>query len=175
MCISNNGIRKLKIKNKAPSASKIPSYLFSYLELTHMKLTNCILKPPLSFHGFYNLVIVELVDVIITIDLSFGTQLGTLDFYGCSGIEHICSQLKCNKNLTDLSIFRCRGLECSIDSIRKEDYRVAKKIMDIDKLFDKISRINVLDLDGIFLKSEYPTICLAFQPYVSNFNTLFNV
>ncbi|XP_074326712.1 F-box/FBD/LRR-repeat protein At1g13570-like [Apium graveolens] len=78
-CISNNGIRKLKIKNKAPSACKIPSYLFSCLGLTHMKLTNCILKPPLSFRGFCNLVRVELVDVIITTDLSFGTQLGDLN------------------------------------------------------------------------------------------------
>lgn len=73
--LSNKGVRKLKIFNRGPMAEKVPSYLFSCLELTHLRLTKCVLNPPLGFRGFCNMVSVKLVDVIITAHMSFGTRL----------------------------------------------------------------------------------------------------
>ncbi|KAK1374529.1 hypothetical protein POM88_030722 [Heracleum sosnowskyi] len=104
--ISNNGVRKLKIIYESPSVLyKMPCYLFSCLELTNLKLTNCILQPPLNFGGFCNLISVKLEYVIITADLSFGTQLA------------------------------CGEYEFPLDSIQKVENRVAKKIEDIfDKM-----------------------------------------
>lgn len=73
--ISNLGVRKVKLFNFALTDYKMPSYLFSCSELTHLNLSGCILKPPLKFKGFSNLIRVRLVDVIITTDMSFGSQL----------------------------------------------------------------------------------------------------
>ncbi|KAK1374533.1 F-box domain-containing protein [Heracleum sosnowskyi] len=158
--ISKNGVRKLNLHNKGISAYEIPSYFFSCSELTHLTLNNCILNPPLKFGGFRNLISVKLVHVTITSAMSFGTQLDELDLERCTGIEHLGCHFKYNNNLTVLSIMECgevelQWFECTekvkIFSLMLNE--VAKKIMYLDKLFQKMSRIHTLHLDGFFLKA----------------------
>lgn len=169
--ISRNGVRKLKIYNKAISACKIPSYLFSCLELTHLRLRNCILNPPLRFGGFCNLISVRLVNVIITTAMSFGTQLDELDLEHCTGIEHLGCQFKYNNNLTVLSILKCGEIEWKWFEFTQKVENLclvlngeAKKIMDLDKLVDEMPNLHTLHFNGLLLKSLEPGAAVVNRP-----------
>lgn len=163
--LSHNRVRKLKLYNKATGSCKIPSYLFSCLELTHLRLNKCILNPPLKFGDFCNLISVRLVDVEITNAMSFGTQLNELDLDRCTGIEHLGCQFKYNNNLRILGILECGEIEwnwfeCTqkVDDLCLMFYGEAKKSMDLNKLVDKMPNIHTLHFNGFLLKvNEHPT------------------
>ncbi|KAK1374530.1 F-box domain-containing protein [Heracleum sosnowskyi] len=174
--ISHNGVRKLKLYNKAISPYEIPSYFFSCSELTHLRLKNCILNPPLKFGGFCNLISVRLVDVIITTAMSFGTQLGELYLNRCTGIEHLGCQFEYNNNLTVLSIMECGEVElqwfdCTqkVENLRLVFNGVAKKIMGLDKLVNKMPKIHTLYLNGFLLKSLQPGATVMKRPTTMEF------
>ncbi|KAK1370313.1 F-box domain-containing protein [Heracleum sosnowskyi] len=163
--ISNNGVRILKLFNRAPIAYKIPSYLFSCSELTHLWLAKCILNPPLKFGGFCNLINVKLVMVRITDDMSFGTQLKHLSLTNCSGVEHLGSHFKNCNNMTELIIIQSeeidwRLLECTpkmqlntLGLVLGRVTNVTKRVINLDMLFSNMPRIKTLYLDGFFLES----------------------
>lgn len=108
--ISSVRVRKVKLFNFAVTDYNMPSYLFSCSELTHLSLSGCILKPPLKFKGFSYLVRVRLVDVIITTDLSFGSQLNKLYLKYCTGTKNL-ARLYYYNNLSVLTIMECGELE----------------------------------------------------------------
>lgn len=169
--LSRNGVRKLKLYNKAIDACKIPSYLFSCLELTHLRLSNCILNPPLKFGGFCNLITVKLVKVKITTVMSFGTQLDELELECCTGIEHLGGHFKHGNNLTVLSILKCgevewKWFECTqkVENLCLRLNGEAKKIMNLDKLVDEIPNICTLHLNGLLLKSLEPGAAVMNRP-----------
>lgn len=157
--ISNNGVRKVKLDNRSSSAYKIPSYLFSCSDLTHLDLNVCKLTPPPKFEGFRNLIWVRPAQVRITTDLSFGAQLDELDLYSCTGIEHLGCQFKHYINLTNLCIIDYGEIDWQwFECTRKWNvsdltlHGTARKIMDLEKLVYNMPRIGSLHLDGPFLK-----------------------
>ncbi|KAK1374535.1 hypothetical protein POM88_030728 [Heracleum sosnowskyi] len=164
--ISKNGVRNLEILNKQRVVYKMPSYIFSCVDLTYLKLEKCVLNPPLGFGGFCNLTDLELVTVIITTDLSFGTRLKQIHLEDCTGIQHLGCLFKNSNNLTVLTIFCSGEFDWRLfESIQKPQLlrltllRVANsrnEIINLDKLVGSMPRINHLDVDNLFLESFKP-------------------
>lgn len=165
--ISNNRVRNLTLKGSPCEPYKIPSYLFSCLDLTHLNLHHCILNPPRKFRGFGNLVNVELHYVEITADMSFGTQLEKFALHKCIGMEHLGCQFKNSNNLTllkietdsmksdvdiDLGWFECMQKVTNLSLIRDQMENFRIEINNVDKLFGNMPRINRLLLDGFSLE-----------------------
>ncbi|KAI7754362.1 hypothetical protein M8C21_006050 [Ambrosia artemisiifolia] len=61
--LSRNGIKDLTLCKENGPRLKLPTHLFSCLELKHLKLVSCCFDPPTSFHGFPNLLSLELRSV----------------------------------------------------------------------------------------------------------------
>ncbi|KAI3796247.1 hypothetical protein L1987_38914 [Smallanthus sonchifolius] len=62
--LSTKGIKDVTLWSFAGKPIKLPSHLFSCLELKHLKLSYYCFDPPASFHGFPNLLSLELHHVI---------------------------------------------------------------------------------------------------------------
>ncbi|KAK1373411.1 hypothetical protein POM88_029604 [Heracleum sosnowskyi] len=160
--ISNRGVKILKIFNNLQTSYRMPSYLFSCTELTHLTLDNCILNPPLGFKGFCNLSSVRLMYVMITADMSFGTQLETLDLKYCTGIKYLGGQFKCNSNIRKLIIADCgkinwrwfeytRNVE-TLGLMFEKRSNCRRKIINLDRVVGNMPKIQVLLLGGLFLE-----------------------
>ncbi|CAI9269019.1 unnamed protein product [Lactuca saligna] len=89
LLLSRNGVKELILTNSSQSY-KLPSNVFSCLELRKLELENCFFKPPDEFEGFVNLNDLELCNV------DFGANL--------RGTEINLPQLK------ELSLFRCTNV-----------------------------------------------------------------
>ncbi|KAK9078029.1 hypothetical protein SSX86_002086 [Deinandra increscens subsp. villosa] len=61
--LSRKGIEDLTLRKEFRPQLKLPTHLFSCLELKHLKLVNCCFEPLTSFHGFPNLLSLELDNV----------------------------------------------------------------------------------------------------------------
>lgn len=67
--MSSNGIRELTLHIHKGEPYKLPSTLFSCLQLEHLSLRSCVLKPPPAFKGFTKLLSLELYEVFISGDV----------------------------------------------------------------------------------------------------------
>ncbi|KAJ0445038.1 putative F-box domain, FBD domain, leucine-rich repeat domain superfamily [Helianthus annuus] len=67
--LSRKGIKDLTIKDYSKTQVKLPTHLFSCLELKHLNIVGSCFNPPPSFHGFPNLLSLEL----------FSAQFGNSD------------------------------------------------------------------------------------------------
>lgn len=160
--LSKNRVRNLELINSEPFPYQIPSSLFSCSDLTRLKLVHCILNPPRTFEGFSNLVNVQLHRVKITADMSFGTQLEELALYNCIGIEHLGCQFKHGNNLTllkifytghfDLGRFECMQKVTNLSLVINGVANSRTEIINLDKLFSKMPRIDTLLLGGFSLE-----------------------
>ncbi|XP_076919824.1 F-box/FBD/LRR-repeat protein At1g13570-like [Bidens hawaiensis] len=63
MFLSKKGIKDLTLTFWSSPPVKLPSHLFSCLELTHLNITRCCFNPPPGFRGFPNLLSLELCNV----------------------------------------------------------------------------------------------------------------
>ncbi|XP_058192017.1 F-box/FBD/LRR-repeat protein At1g13570-like [Rhododendron vialii] len=66
--VSNNDIQDFAL-HIWQGVYKLPSSLYSCLQLRHLKLHSCILKPPPGFEGFARLISLDLCDVAIADDI----------------------------------------------------------------------------------------------------------
>nr|KAJ0228443.1 hypothetical protein LSAT_V11C100032380 [Lactuca sativa] len=98
--LSRNGVKELILTNSS-RYYKLPSYVFSCLDLTKLKLENCLYKPPLEFNGFLNLEELRLEEV------DFGTSL--------CGNKINLPQLK------KLSLFTCKNKTAAVDCVACPD------------------------------------------------------
>lgn len=160
--ISNSGVRHLEILNKQPVIYKMPSYIFSCVNLTYLNLEKCVLKPPLGFGGFCKLTDLELVTVIITTDLSLGTRLERIYLEDCTGIQLLGCLFKNNYTLSWLTINGGREFDWRLfESIQKPQLlgltligvaNFRNEIINLDKLVGSMPRINYLHVDNLFLE-----------------------
>lgn len=156
--IVNNRIRMLEIVNNQELAYPLPSHLFACAELTYLQLSKCILpEAPHNFRGFRNLIGVELSDVLITADMSFGSQLQILELRRCRGIKHLGCQFNYNSNLSKLKIdsedIFWRWSEDDGDGrVIRRKAKAWKNSIYLDKLLRNIPRIHFLCVDGYFLE-----------------------
>ncbi|XP_028069248.1 F-box/FBD/LRR-repeat protein At1g13570-like [Camellia sinensis] len=81
--VSNNGIQELTLHIWKGECYKLPSSLFSCLELKILILSSCIFKPPPKFKGFIGLLFLEFYEVGITADI-FSSLIS-----GCPLLEHL--------------------------------------------------------------------------------------
>ncbi|CAH1441126.1 unnamed protein product [Lactuca virosa] len=105
--LSRNGVRELKLTN-SNECYRLPSHLFSCLELTKLELQNCFFKQPLEFEGFLNL------EELLLEDIDFGANLcGTkinlprlkkLILHTCTNVYNF--NIKATK-LQDLTVVAC--------------------------------------------------------------------
>ncbi|CAH1451068.1 unnamed protein product [Lactuca virosa] len=101
LLLSRTGVREL-ILVSSNRCYELPSYVFSCLELTKLKLHNCFFKPPLKFEGFLNL------EELILRHIDFGAnlcgtkinlpQLKKLSLHSCSNVY--------NFNIKATNLFR---------------------------------------------------------------------
>ncbi|KAK2983919.1 hypothetical protein RJ640_017840 [Escallonia rubra] len=73
--LSRNGLEELTFEyspGRSGEHYKLPSHLFSCLQLTHLKLRTCSLFPSVKFEGFPNLIYLELRSVVLAPDLFRG-------------------------------------------------------------------------------------------------------
>ncbi|KAI7754341.1 hypothetical protein M8C21_006029 [Ambrosia artemisiifolia] len=61
--LSRKGIMDLTLTNWSKPTVRLPTHLFSCLDLKHLNITGCCFNPPPGFHGFPNLLSLELHDV----------------------------------------------------------------------------------------------------------------
>ncbi|KAJ0439798.1 putative F-box domain, FBD domain, leucine-rich repeat domain superfamily [Helianthus annuus] len=79
--LSRKGIKDLTIRNGDDTPLMLPTHLFSCLELKHVHLFNCCFNPPPTFHGFPNLLSLDL-----GMDFEENVQLGEF-FTKCPLLE----------------------------------------------------------------------------------------
>lgn len=159
--ISNNGVRDFKLLNAQEIPYTMPSYLFSCLELNDLTLGYCILKPPLRFGGFSNLESVRLMNVIITVDISFGPKLEQLIMERCIGIKHLGCLFKNHSNLSvliiyggdiDWTLFECTQKVQLVSLALKEVTNPREKIVNLERFVGSMPKLNNLLVDDLFLK-----------------------
>lgn len=141
--MSNKGVRIFEIFNYSRIPYKMPSHLFSFSDLTHLSLRNCILNAPVDFEGFHSMISVVLYGVEINADITFGSQLETLDLRHCTGTKHFDSRwFECTKKLQTLCLVMSRFATPG-------DYM---KLINLDMLLCNMPSIHFICFDGIFLK-----------------------
>ncbi|MCE3049480.1 hypothetical protein HAX54_044971 [Datura stramonium] len=90
---TRNGVKDLTFKLSIEcSAYKLPSHVFNCLALTHLKLFNCVFKPPNSVLGFHNLTTLYLERItFVPVEFSIinAPLLMNLTMRYCDGTQHL--------------------------------------------------------------------------------------
>ncbi|XP_027150860.1 F-box/FBD/LRR-repeat protein At1g13570-like isoform X1 [Coffea eugenioides] len=87
--LSRKGVRELTLDNSSSSPYKLPAYIFSFSELTYLKTSRCIFRPPTTFEGFGKLNRLILVEVTFGSSVLNVPQLVILILRNCSGVHHL--------------------------------------------------------------------------------------
>ncbi|GMP83048.1 hypothetical protein CsSME_00037113 [Camellia sinensis var. sinensis] len=192
--LSRNGIKELILDNRNVKSYKLPSYVFSCPELTHLKLRNCVFKPPEVFGGFRNLISLHFEKMAFSANI-FGALvpsvplLETLNFSGCTGIEHFnihSPKLKTffaadSRDVKSISFQSTPNLTMiSIVLGKKAENPGQGSTINLNKFLDNLPRILKICFDGFFLKvsicyqffylvhrMEICRSCLIFLPFAS--------
>ncbi|CAL5396312.1 unnamed protein product [Camellia sinensis] len=106
--VSDNIIQEFTLHIRKGARYKLPSSLFSCLQLKHLNLRYCMFKPPPEFEGFSSLLRLELCDVVITTDIfssliSNCPLLEELTLEGCSSLD--CLEI----DARNLMFLRCKS------------------------------------------------------------------
>ncbi|KAK1367654.1 hypothetical protein POM88_033746 [Heracleum sosnowskyi] len=112
----NKSIKVLEITNSENNVYEVP--LFICEGLVELRLTAMILNPLPKPGSFTNLIKVQLNNISITAELSFGSQLKILYLYACTGIQYLSCQFTNANNLTQLLLceseqIQWRWFECT--------------------------------------------------------------
>ncbi|KAK3031796.1 hypothetical protein RJ639_036948, partial [Escallonia herrerae] len=156
-----NGIMDLTLANSSAHPYKLPSYIYSYQELRHLKLSKCIYKPPRMFVGFHNLSILHLKKISFVVNrFKNFPLLEDITFVTCLGVRNLhisapklrsftaidtqdvgWSSFMISSNLTLVNIAHCR----------MGHYGQGERL-NLVKLVGCLPAIVNLSLDGLFLK-----------------------
>ncbi|CAI9269020.1 unnamed protein product [Lactuca saligna] len=107
LLLSRNRVKELILTN-SNQRYQLPSYVFSCLELTKLKMKNCFFKPPLNFEGFLNLKDLNLRCIDFGASLC-GTQINLpqlkkLSLHKCTNVYNF--NIKATK-LEKLTVIAC--------------------------------------------------------------------
>ncbi|CAK7326457.1 unnamed protein product [Dovyalis caffra] len=165
--LSTKGIQDftLDFSSEYPAYHKLPSYLFTCLQLRYLKLCSCIFKPPPSFNGFSKLISIQFQGVHFDAEflkdfISNCPLLERLKLHSCVEIScleinapnlkllHYISAYKCIcfKNaplLAELSIYESSFGEPDSDK---------RKLFNLIEVFSCLPAIEYLSVDYYFLK-----------------------
>ncbi|OIT27410.1 f-boxfbd/lrr-repeat protein, partial [Nicotiana attenuata] len=91
--VTRNGVKKLTLNMSNNSTYKLPSYIYNCPTLTHLKLFNCVFKPPTSFLGFPKLVTLHLEQITFVPTAEFcvinAPLLVLLALMYCNGTKYL--------------------------------------------------------------------------------------
>ncbi|WMV53200.1 hypothetical protein MTR67_046585 [Solanum verrucosum] len=91
--VSRNGVKKLTLRVSNDDTYTLPSSIFNCSTLTHLKLSNCVFKPPDPFLGFQNLVTLHLEGTTFVPATSFcvikAPLLAELHLILCRGTQYL--------------------------------------------------------------------------------------
>ncbi|XP_028055106.1 F-box/FBD/LRR-repeat protein At1g13570-like [Camellia sinensis] len=164
--LSRNGKKELNLDNQNVKSYKLPSYVFSCPELTHLKLRNCICKLPEAFVGFRSLISLQFEKMAFAANI-FGTLvpsvplLETLNFSGCTGIEHFNIHFPKPKtfvatdsrNVESISFQSTSNLTMICIALgKKAENPGLHSTINLKKFLENLPRILKICFDGFFLK-----------------------
>lgn len=156
--LTYKGVRTLVLYNSETSSLSSPCHLFDCSQLTQLTLS----KQTSNSECFANLTTVRLVEISISADMSFGTQIQELSLVKCKGIEHLACQLTNSNNLRTLNVclsetIDWRWIECTkkLESfgllLPAADFNTNKSV-ELISLLSNSPRINTLQLNGFTLE-----------------------
>ncbi|KAL7616850.1 hypothetical protein Lser_V15G03039 [Lactuca serriola] len=156
--LSRNGVMELILTN-FNRRYELPSYLFSCLELTKLKLQNCFFKPPPKFEGFLNLEDLYLRNVDFGASLCGPQislpQLKKLSMYSCTNVSNF--NIKATR-IWSLAVFTCPGVMLlqllhspCISRFAIRDF-VQGERMNLEWVLRNLPVIEALYIDGSSLK-----------------------
>ncbi|XP_058193502.1 F-box/FBD/LRR-repeat protein At1g13570-like isoform X4 [Rhododendron vialii] len=164
--VSSNDIQDFTLHKMRGELYKLPSSLYSCLQLRHLKLRSCILKPLPEFEGFTRLISLDLYDVVIADDvlsslisncplledlrLHSSTSLHSLEVVGpnlkkvnCEGhFRSIC--------FTNTS--RLANVEIYLNENRKQRFCSKEETSNSVMLLENVPVIESLELDYCYVK-----------------------
>ncbi|KAJ0837881.1 putative FBD domain, leucine-rich repeat domain superfamily [Helianthus annuus] len=159
--MSTKSIKDLTLR-KSGTQVKLPTHLFSCLELKHLKFYNCIFNPPPTFHGFPNLLSLKLCAVKFE-----SSELGKI-LTRCPSLEILELRLLFHTSKVKLAdIAKSKNLKILSLSLRNiDDVTICSST--ICELVGSLPKLQGLDLDfqdqyklikgGAIIR--FPTSCL---------------
>ncbi|KAJ0683234.1 putative F-box domain, leucine-rich repeat domain superfamily, F-box-like domain superfamily [Helianthus annuus] len=148
--LSTKSIKDLTLR-KSGTQVKLPTHLFSCLELKHLKLYNCIFNPPPTFHGFPNLLSLKLSAVKLE-----SSELGKI-LTRCPSLEILDLRFlfqTCKVKLADIAKSKnLKMLSLSLHNI--DDVTICSST--IYELVGSLPKLLGLDLD---FQDQYKVMCL---------------
>ncbi|KAK1367634.1 hypothetical protein POM88_033726 [Heracleum sosnowskyi] len=149
----NKRIKVLEMTNSEKNVYEIP--LFICEGLVELKLSTWILNPLPKPGSFTNLLKVELNNVSITGEVSFGSQLKILYLNVCTGVEHLSCQFSNANKLTDLLLRESEQIEWRW-------FECTKQLEAFGLALTKANPNTTKPVNLIKLLSSTPTITLLF-------------
>ncbi|CAL5399133.1 unnamed protein product [Camellia sinensis] len=151
---------------------KLPSSLFSCLQLKILSLRSCMFKPPPEeFKGFSSLLALELYDVVITAN-TFSSLISSCPLLEYLVLGHSTSVSYLDITAPNLKSLFCEGLFSSI--CFKKTPQLAKVTICLNDgmngkvfgegesskvvFFDSLTVVEVLELDYYYAKVEYQRV-----------------
>ncbi|XP_023731484.2 F-box/FBD/LRR-repeat protein At1g13570 [Lactuca sativa] len=164
LLLSRNGVKELILTNSS-QCYKLPSYVFSCLELRKLELENCFFKPPDEFEGFVYLNDLELCNVDFGANLC-GTeinlpQLKELSLFRCTNVYNF--KIKATK-LKNLIVFESPDsmvlhllhnpclMKVFMSFLKPIDEFVRDERKTLSIVLSNLPKIKSLYLDGLFFK-----------------------
>ncbi|XP_050224283.1 F-box/FBD/LRR-repeat protein At1g13570-like [Mercurialis annua] len=160
--LSRKGVREFKLCISIGSLHKLPSYLFSCLQLKHLSLRSCIFTPPPTFKGFSTLITLKLQEVQFPQNfkdfISNCCLLEELMLDSCTDLSRLeinCPKLKllyyigsyqtlCFKNMPHLAAVSIYEIEAKSEGM---------KIPDLVQVLHSLPALKYLSVDYYFLKT----------------------
>ncbi|CAN4126826.1 unnamed protein product [Withania somnifera] len=164
--VTRNGVKTLTLRISNDDTYTLPSSIFNCSTLRHLKLSNCVLKPPSPFLGFQNLICLYLETATfmpttsccfikapllanLTLDLCHGTQYLNIVSPGLKSLyirdSHYTTFLNCFMICKDLKEF-----ELEFDDVFNNSKHDEKSTL--DKLIVSLPALEVLHLDSFFVE-----------------------
>ncbi|XP_057508192.1 F-box/FBD/LRR-repeat protein At1g13570-like [Actinidia eriantha] len=112
--VTKNGVQEFSLRVWKPDCYKLPSSLFSCLQLEHMDLRSCMFKPPHGFKGFSRLLSLTLCEVVITDDV-FSNLISTCPLLETLWLEMSTSLDYLEIAAPNLTFLYCEGIFRGID------------------------------------------------------------
>lgn len=169
LLLSRKGVKELSICNADHEPCTLSSYTFTCPELTHLELSNCLIKRPHPSSCSRNLVTLHFERVtfesnILETVLSSTLLLEAITFIRCSGIDHFKIH---GLKLKTFKIYVARKLKSvsftntpNLRSVCIAPYHEVRNpsqadIISLTGFFISLSNIGKLILDGYFLNVRY--------------------
>ncbi|XP_076898985.1 F-box/FBD/LRR-repeat protein At1g13570-like isoform X1 [Bidens hawaiensis] len=142
LLLSRKGVKDLTSDNEHDIELEFPTHLFSCLELKHLKLRHCCFNPPPTFHGFPNLLSLDLC--VVAFEKKF--ELGEF-FTRCPLLENLAMD-----DISDWEKIKLDGIakleNLKILSLRFcDDYETSTSSGIIFQLLDSLPKLQELQLD----------------------------